>query len=177
MLAVTSLLEWLAVGGIATMAAASDVRTRRVPNALTLGAALAGLVWSAATGRLAGAETSALGWLTGLLLFLPLFALGGMGGGDVKLLAAIGAWLGPLGALQTALAGAIAGGVLALGVGLWRGYVREAVRNMLAMVTVWRTVGPSPIPGMTLEGSRGPRIAYALPIACGAFIAMWLRTR
>jgi len=170
-------VEWLIVGSVAVAAAASDVRTRRVPNTLTFGAALAAFGWSAAASGLHGLETSLLGWVTGLLIFLPIFALRGIGGGDVKLLAAIGAWLGPIGAVETALGGAIAGGVLAVGVGIWRGYLREAVRNIFAMLAVWRTVGPASIPSVTLEGTRGPRIAYALPIALGAFIAMWLRTR
>jgi prepilin peptidase CpaA len=177
MLAVASAFEWCVVGGIALVAAASDVKTRRVPNALTLGAAAAALAVSGVSRGLGGVETSVMGWGTGLLLFFPFFALGGMGGGDVKLLAAIGAWLGPFGALQTALWGAIAGGVLALGVALWRGYLREAMRNIFAMVSVWRTVGPAPIPEMTLRDGTAPRIAYALPIAVGALVAMWLRTR
>ena len=63
---------------------------------------------------------AAAGWATGLALFVPLYALGGMGAGDVKLLGAIGAWLGPMGAVWTGLYGAIAGGVLALAVAVWQ---------------------------------------------------------
>ena len=58
--------------------------------------------------------------MVGLLLFLPLFALRAMGGGDVKLLAAFGAWLGPVLVFWVAVYGAIAGGVLALLLVLWR---------------------------------------------------------
>ena len=53
-----------------------------------------------------------------ILIVYPLFALGGMGGGDVKLLAAIGTWLGPFGALQATLWASITGGVLAIVVGI-----------------------------------------------------------
>ncbi len=170
-------VQWACVGGLAASAAISDVRTGRIPNALTFGGAAAGLAWSAAHAGVGGVATSVLGCLTGLALFLPLFALGGMGGGDVKLLAAIGAWLGPVGAVQTALWGSLAGGVVALAVGLSHSYLREAFRNLLAMLAVWRTVGPLPVGGMTLNDSRAPRIAYAVPIGIGALAALWLAGR
>jgi len=171
---VIHLVEWACVGGLAIVAALWDVRTGRVPNVLTFGAAVAGVVWSIATAGVDGFGTSLLGCLVGLALFFPLFALGGMGAGDVKLLAAIGAWLGPLGAAYTALWGSLAGGVLALVVGVSHGYLREAFRNVLALLAVWRTVGPSPVAGMTLTDSRAPRIAYAVPIGIGAIAALWL---
>jgi prepilin peptidase CpaA len=107
-------------------------------------------------------------------MFLPLFLVGGMGAGDVKLLAAFGAWLGPTGTLWAVLWTALAGGVLALVVGAAHGYLREAFRNLGAMLFLWRTVGPSPIPGMTLGDARGPRLAYAVPISAGAVLALWL---
>ena len=55
------------------------------------------------------------GWMLGAALFFPMFALRGMGAGDVKLLAAVGAWLGPLPVVSVALITAIAGGVAAPG--------------------------------------------------------------
>jgi prepilin peptidase CpaA len=171
---VATVVEWAAIGGLAAFAAVCDLRTGRIPNALTFGAAAAGLIFSTATAGLFGLLTSLVGCLVGLVLFLPLFALRGMGGGDVKLLAAVGAWLGPLGALHAALWAALAGGVLAVVVALSSGYLSEAIRNLLAMVAVWRTVGPSPIAGVTLTESRGPRLAYAVPIGIGALVALWI---
>ena len=169
-----TIIEWTAIGGLAGVAAVCDVRTGRIPNALTFGAAAAGFVFSAIHAGAGGLWTSFLGCLVGLALFLPLFMLRGMGGGDVKLLAAVGAWLGPAGALQAALWSSLAGGVLAVVVGLSRSYLLDAVRNLLAMVAVWRTVGPSPISAMTLAESRGPRLAYAVPIGIGAIVALWI---
>src|SRR6187402_2302320 len=84
---------WVSAG-IALAACMTDLRTRRVPNALTLGAALAAVAFHAATSAGSGLLFAVLGWGVGLLMFLPLFALRGIGGGDVKLLAALGAWLG-----------------------------------------------------------------------------------
>ena len=76
--------------------------------------------------------------VTGLAVFFPFFALGGMGAGDVKLMAAIGAWLGPGMALMTALYGAVAGGILAIGVALSHGYLRTALSNVWRLLTHWR---------------------------------------
>ena len=172
--AMAGLVQWAAVGGVAALAAVTDVRTGRVPNLLTLGAAAAALVFHGVSAGGAGLMTSALGVLVGLALFLPFFVLGGMGGGDVKLLAALGAWLGPIGAVKAAVCAALAGGILAVMVAVGGGYLREAFRNLSAMAWVWRTVGPSPIPEMTLARSRGPRLAYAVPIGIGALAALWL---
>jgi prepilin peptidase CpaA len=167
-------IEWTAIGAVSAIAAVCDLRTGRIPNALTLGALLAGLAFSAVDGAGWGLLTSLAGCAVGLAVLLPIFAFGGMGGGDVKLLAALGAWLGPLGALRAALAASLAGGVLALMVAVSTGYLLEALRNLLALLGVWRTLGPSRIPELTLSESRGPRLAYAVPIGIGAIVALWV---
>ena len=167
-------VKWAVVAGLALAAAAWDLRSRRVPNALTLGAAGLGFLISGLHAGLGGLTQSLLGWLVGVALFLPLFLVGGLGGGDVKLLAAFGACLGPIGTLWAALWGSLVGGVLALAVGAAHGYLLEAFRNLGAMVGVWRTAGSSPIRGLTLGDTRGPRIAYAMPISAGAVLALWL---
>ena len=89
-----TLPEGLAVA-VALVAAICDVRNRRIPNLLTFGAAAIGLIVATLSHGLSGAGMSAGGWLLALCLWLPLYALGGMGAGDVKLMAAIGAFLGP----------------------------------------------------------------------------------
>jgi prepilin peptidase CpaA len=154
-----------------------DVRTRRLPNVLTLGSAAAGVAFATIESGGSGTAWSIVGWFAGIALFLPLFALGGLGGGDVKLLAAFGAWLGPVGALWTAFAAALFGGVIALGVAVSTGYLGEAFRNLLGAIRFWVVVGPGAVPGMTLEDTRGPRLAYAIPIVIGGFVALWMTGR
>ena len=112
--------------GIALTACATDLHRRRIPNTLTFGAAAAALAFGAVTGGVNGLGTAVLGWVVGLLLFLPMFLLRGMGAGDVKLLAALGAWLGPADAMWLAIIASLAGGVIGIGVAFARGYLRTA---------------------------------------------------
>ena len=163
------------VGIVLTLACIADLRTRRIPNALTLTAAVIAVVFHAATGGWAAVGSSIAGWLLGVALFFPMFALRGMGAGDVKLLAAVGAWLGPAQVAFVAVATSIAGGVLALAVALLHGYLKTALTNVRALLTHWRVMGVRPLPEVTLEGTQGPRLAYAVPVAIGTMVTLWLR--
>jgi len=160
---------------VATAACISDVRTRRIPNALTFGAAAVALVYGLVGGGLPGLGTAAGGWLVGCGLFLPFFLLGGMGAGDVKLLAALGAWLGPYMTVWAALYAGVAGGPLALGAALLKGRLRQSFTNLWCLLMFWRVGGIRPMPGLTLRTAQSPRLPYALPIAAGAAVALWLR--
>jgi len=165
---------WVSVG-IALAACVTDLRVRRVPNVLTLGAAGAALVYHGATAGTSGLLLAGLGWGLGLLLYLPLFALRGIGGGDVKLLAALGAWLGPSMVLWVAAFGAIAGGVFALVVSAMHGYTRQAFSNVWGLLSYWRVMGVTTHPGLTLDATTAPRLPYAVPMAAGLGITLWLR--
>ena len=167
-------LPQLAALALGLVAAWSDVRTRSIPNAITLAGALAAFAYFTVTGGAHALLTSAEGWTTGLVLFLPFYLLRGMGAGDVKLIACLGAWLGPGAALQTALYAAIAGGVMAVIVGYASGYLLEALLNVRLLLAHWWTSGPRPLEAVTLDRSRSPRLPYALPIAAGAVVAIWL---
>lgn len=107
-----------------------DLRTRKIPNYLTLGAALAGLAYNLAVFGWGGLGTSMSGLLLGFgLLILP-YLLGGLGAGDVKALAALGAWLGPTGTLYLFCYMAIAGGLLSLAVMIWKGFLWQKIRQV-----------------------------------------------
>jgi prepilin peptidase CpaA len=160
--------------GIGIIACAFDVRTRRIPNALTFSAALAGLLFHVMQSGSAGAQLAAGGWVVGLLLLLPYFALGGMGAGDVKLVAALGAWLGPSHAFWLAIYAGIAGGAIGLAVALSKGYLRTALANISRMFSYWSTAGFKAVPGLTLESSTSPRVAFAIPILVGTMVTLWL---
>lgn len=168
-------VQVFAVIAVALAACVIDLRTRRVPNVLTFGAALAAFgYWLAADGP-GALGWSAAGWFTAVIPFVPFFALRGLGAGDVKLLGALGAWLGPLGALYLGLFTALAGGVLALGVVLARGWFAQTLRNIWVLLTLWRVAGLRPVQGLTVQDAHGPRLAYAVPIAVGALATLWMR--
>lgn len=166
---------YIVVGAVLSIACITDLRTRRIPNALTFSAICAALLFHIVTGGLSGAGWSLAGCLLGGLLFLPMFALRGMGAGDVKLLAAVGAWLGPSQVAVAALATSIAGGVIAIVVALVHGYLKAALVNLWMLLTHWRVTGVRPLHEVTLQGTRGPRLAYAFPIAIGTVITLWLQ--
>jgi len=163
------------VGAFLIVACIMDLRTRRIPNALTFSAVATGLLFHLLTGGLTAAGWSIAGCLLGFLLFFPMFALRGMGAGDVKLLAAVGAWIGPSQVVTAALATSIAGGVIALVVALGHGYLKVAFRNLWMLLTHWRVMGVRPVDELTLQGARGPRLAYAIPTAIGTLVTLWLK--
>ena len=160
---------------VASVACAFDLRTRRIPNWLTFGAAAAGLVFQVVTGGTSGLERGVGGWAAGIALMLAPYLLGGMGAGDVKLVGALGAWLGPGDTFWVAMYTGIAGAVMAVVVGAWHGYLRQAWSNLWLLLAHWRVSGLRPFPELTLSASRGPRLAYAVPILAGTIVMLWLR--
>jgi prepilin peptidase CpaA len=166
---------YLMAGLTGLIACATDLRTRRIPNPLTFGSIAVALVFHAVSLNGHGVLYSLEGWALGAAIFFIPFALGGMGAGDVKLLAAIGAWIGPLNIVWAALWTGVAGGVLALGVGMYHGYLLQAVANIRLLLMHWRVSGLRPLPEVTLARSRGPRLAYAVPIFVGLVVTAWAR--
>jgi prepilin peptidase CpaA len=159
---------------VATIACATDLRSRRIPNLLTFSTAALGIVAGGSTNGLDGILTGAAGWVVGLAIFFVPFALRGLGGGDVKLLAALGAWLGPTDVIWVALYTGVAGGVLALVTALANGYLGTALANIRQLLAHWRAAGVTPMPELTLERAAAPKLAYALPILCGTVVTTWL---
>ena len=164
-----------AVVATGIVAIITDLSTRRVPNLLTFGTAIAAIVYAIAVDGMAGLGTSLAGWVVGCALFLPWFLLGGMGAGDVKLLAGFGAWLGPGAAVWAALYAGLAGGPMALLVAGANGYLKQSFSNLWGLLMFWRVAGIQPLPTLTLRTAQSPRLPYALPIAVGAGLALWLR--
>jgi prepilin peptidase CpaA len=155
-----------AVAGSGGVSAIVDLRSRRVPNPLTLGVAALGL--TLAVVGLSGVSPmgAVAGLALGLLLMLPGHVIGATGAGDVKLLAALGTLLGPRGIVVAFVYAALAGGILALIVARRRRVLRETVERTATLV---RTGGRN-----VAEIERGTidnRFAYAPAIAIGAMAA------
>lgn len=166
--------QWSCAFAIAAAACWCDVRTRRIPNSLTLPAAVLGLVAGTLLQGGAGTLSSVTGLLLGLAVFFPLFLLRGLGGGDVKLMGALGAWLGTSMIFGVAFYTALAGGVLAVALIARHRYGGQALRNLWLLLMHWRVFGIRPLDSLTLETSSGPKLPYALPIATGLTLAFWL---
>jgi prepilin peptidase CpaA len=160
---------------VAAAGCATDLKSRRIPNWLTGGAATMALLYHLWTGGPSALLLSLAGLLVGGAIFFLPFALGGLGGGDVKLLAALGAWAGPTDALWIALYSGVAGGLLAIVTAVGSGYLRTAMRNVSRLLVHWGQAGITPLPDLTLERSAAPKLAYALPILCGTLVTLWQR--
>ena len=157
-----------------TAAVAIDIRRHRIPNTLSFGGVALGLGlqgWVAgANGLLAGA--SGLG--VGLVIFLPFYLARGMGAGDVKFMAAVGAWLGPLWTFQAVLVGGVLGGVIALGMIAYQRSWHATSVNVSILMTKMSSVRTA----FSEFGSAGSLsstcgvMPYAIPLAIGALAVL-----
>jgi prepilin peptidase CpaA len=159
---------------VAIVACTFDLQSRRIPNVLTFGAALAAVLIFLFTGGVWAAGWSIAGWTVAAALWLPLYARRGMGAGDVKLIAALGAWLGPGDAVRLSLFAAIAGAAFAVAVAIARRCLTRTWSNVRLLLAHWRVNGLTPLSGLTLATSDSPRLAYAVPILVGTMAAIWL---
>jgi prepilin peptidase CpaA len=110
-------MTWFALAFLACILATAtitDLKSRRIPNWLTASTALAGLAYHVLLFGLQGLGFSFGGIFLGIALLLIFYILGGMGAGDVKLLGAAGAWLGPAGVFQAFVFTAALGGLYAI---------------------------------------------------------------
>lgn len=159
---------------VAVMATALvwDLRDRTIPNRLTGPALL--LALALGTLRSAGLPTEALlGAGTGLAVTLPLFALGGLGGGDAKLIAVVGAFLGPALLVDALAATAIVGGVMAVGVAWRKGVLLPVLLRTKDLAVFLLTFGFFGERRSTLGARPDLTVPYGVAIAVGS-VAVWL---
>ena len=164
---------WAAIPalGFAIVAAQADVRTRKIPNSLTFPAILLGLLTHLALAGREGFLASLAGMAVVGVALIPGWLLRWMGAGDVKLMAAMGAWLAYPHAVIALLASLIAGGVIAAGVALRRRALGAAVRNT-GFALMWSFQRQSPAFFVT----TGIRFPFALAILAGCAVASWVKT-
>jgi prepilin peptidase CpaA len=151
-------------------AALQDIRSRRIPNVVVAVLGGLGIMYSVMVEPGTSSLIRALGgFATGLACWLPFYALGWLGAGDVKLFAAAGAWLGPLRTVEGALIGALAGAVLAIGWMIWSyGFRRTAATLSVA------TAAPSILAPAGREVDKRRTLPYGVALAVGALAAAWL---
>lgn len=157
---------------VAALAAACDLRWRRIPNWVTAPALVAGLGLSYLAHREASACAAAS---AGLLVGVGLWRLGAWGGGDAKLVAAFGALLGWrlwLWSLEFAL---LAAGLIAVTQLARRRRLAGLNAVMAALVQHWRRHGPRAHPDYHCAAPAAVTAPFAVPMALGVICALWLR--
>lgn len=153
-------------------ASATDLHAQKIPNYLTFPAIIAALSYHGLTQGLDGLLFSLSGLGLGLaLMFLPFF-LGVMGAGDVKLLAAVGAWLGALEVFTAFIFTSLFGGLYALIVLLFHlDILKRTLQNFWNSLMVY--LATKRFSWARQEADRRlPRLCYGLAIAAGTFAAM-----
>jgi prepilin peptidase CpaA len=156
---------------ILAAATAMDIHGRRIPNWLTLGLAAGGLAVSCGPWGAVDPLWSFLGLLTGFILLFFLFALGAVGGGDVKLLAAVGAWVGPAGVIAIFCVAAISGMFIVLGQALWQGRLGVLLRNALVLILNFIHVKQFGLEHVMATGQSSEGVEKPLPYAAPIFAA------
>lgn len=158
-------LAVLAVGLVS--ATVIDIKSRRIPNELTAGMAVLGMTLAVSgTSGLSGVG-SILGICFGLLLMMPGYTLGATGAGDVKLMAGVGAIVGPALVLSAFIFTAIAGGVLALIVAIRRQRLAATLAGTGRLMAA-----PTSAPQEIKAASSVRRFAYGPAIAVGSMLAV-----
>jgi prepilin peptidase CpaA len=151
----------------ALIAAVTDVWKFKVYNVLTLPLMAAGLLYHGVVGGMAGLSDGAVGLLVGFGALVIPHLMGGMGAGDVKLMAAIGAWLGMPLTLHVVLASALAAGAYAVVLALAGGKLRETILDVQVLWLRLTSMGrfPAADDRVQAETRRADRRRRLVPFA------------
>ncbi len=166
------------VSVVLVVAAVIDGVQLRVPNWLTFPLVISGWIYSAVAGYLSGDGLwLGLGWslfgtLVGLALLLPAYAIGGMGAGDVKLLAGVGAWVHGEATFYAFCVSAVVGGVLALAMAIRRRSLRKHTLQAQTILNEILTIrNPKLLAEIAAERKSSMLLLpYGIPIAIGAIL-------
>ena len=149
---------------LSVVAGWTDLRSRRIPNWLTVSGFLIGLVANTVLSGWGGLKTSLLGAAVGLALLLPFVLLRSLGAGDWKLAGSLGAFAGP-GILVDLLLGSVfVAGVMAVALVIYKGRVRQTIRNighiLISLVTFQ-------LPGsrVSLDNPDSLKVPYGVALA------------
>ena len=149
----------------------TDLRTHRIPNLLNLFCALSGLGYQLGARGLGGLSDGLLGLLLGFFLMIGFYLLAGIGAGDVKALAALGTWLGPMNTLLLFVFMGISGLPLVI-IFLWyRGQLLTKLRQLSAYLVNLALIRSKAAanPGKPLPAPE-ERMPYAVAIALGMIL-------
>lgn len=162
---------WL-VSVVLVVAAVIDGKILKVPNWLTFPFILCGWLHGTVHGGLSGFGYSLLGTFVGMMLLLVLRAVGGMGAGDVKLLAGVGAWLGASTTWWAFLATALVGGVMAAVMIITSGQWQKHWAMAHQILNEWITIkNPEKLAEIARQRKPTMRLLpYGIPMAIGSIL-------
>jgi prepilin peptidase CpaA len=163
---------WWPTLSLVLLASVADLVSRRIPNWLVLPFLVAGLIAVSIRSGWAGAEQSLAGIALGALVMAPPVWLGGIGMGDLKLCAAVGAWIGPDQLIVALVVMGIAGGIMAAVWETCRGSLGEMLDGVDNLVSaVWRPECRASLPALSQAGVR--KLPYAPAIAIGTVFSFF----
>jgi len=162
-----------AIGGI------GDLRSARIPNWLTYSGLLTALILRSGLLGWQGFKSGVVAMLVSAALFYVLFVIGAMGGGDLKLMAAVSAWAGREHVFSVLIAAALAGGLLAIVYMLFARGLHKTLWNVVDLVRFRLTSGLLPHPVLNVRQSGTLRVPFGVAIAMGTLFcagnAIWWR--
>lgn len=150
---------------LALIAGWTDLRSRRIPNWLTVPGLLVGMVANTVLGGWSGLKTSLLGAVIGLALLLPFVLLRSLGAGDWKLAGALGSFAGPALLMDLLIGSVFVAGLMAVGLVIYKGRVRQTLRNIghiLISLVTFRLPGTH----VTLDNPESLKVPYGVALAC-----------
>jgi prepilin peptidase CpaA len=175
---------WWPIVAVLAVVTFTDLRSRRIPNWVVLPFLLAGIVISPWRQNWPGIGRG-LGWHgigqsfagvgLGLVIYGIPFLMGGTGAGDVKLAAAIGAWIGPVQLFWALFFAALVGGIMALGWALCGGFLKDLFNGTSDLIFGWKQRGMHRDPAMVLANPLKRKMPYAPAIAVGTLMSFYVR--
>ncbi|WP_317891028.1 A24 family peptidase [Edaphobacter bradus] len=153
---------------VALCGALFDIRSARIPNFLTYSAMASALVCRFAFLGWRGLVDGTAGLLIAGGVFFLLFVIRAMGGGDVKLMAAVGAWVGLPNVGRALIASALCGGLMAVGYMIFLKRFRSTLSNVVSLIRFHAVMGAEPHPEINLANPSAVRMPYGVAIALGS---------
>ncbi|GAB4151862.1 MAG: A24 family peptidase [Planctomycetaceae bacterium] len=155
---------------ILIVAAWIDGKQLRVPNWITFPMVISGLIFNTWVEGWAGLGSGLIGMTVGLLCLLPLYSVGGMGAGDVKLMAGVGAWLGGWTTFYAFCVSTVVGAVMAVMMVLYKKSFKKHYVNFLMILSEWKEIkDPRELSKIAAERKHKMfLLPYGIPICIGS---------
>src|SRR5947209_5492831 len=160
---------WALTALLAAAAGWTDWRSRRIPNWLTVPGLLLGIAANSLARGWMGTKDSLLGAGLGLALLLPFVLIKSLGGGDWKLMGALGAFLGPQHLVKVLLGTVLVAGAMAVALVVWKKRVRQTVRNLGRMLAAFFTLH-LPGPELSLDNPESLKVPFGIAVAIAVIL-------